>query len=100
MEIMRSITIALIVALAALPAANAQQPRPTGTKITGLPALGFDSDEGVGYGALLQFYDYGSEGKTPYRYSLQPTVFLTSRGRRDALIFLDGPHLLGNGWRV
>jgi outer membrane protein assembly factor BamA len=36
----------------------------------------------------------------PYRYSVQPTVFLTTRGRRDFSVFVDAPHLLPKGWRV
>jgi outer membrane protein assembly factor BamA len=36
----------------------------------------------------------------PYRYTVQPTVFLTTRGRRDFTLFIDAPHLLPGGWRV
>jgi outer membrane protein assembly factor BamA len=83
------------------PALRAQRiGAPQGRSITGLPALNFDADEGIGYGALLQLYDYGSEGVQPYRYSVQPTVFLTTRGRRDFSLFVDAPHLLPSGWRV
>ena len=71
-----------------------------GHSINGLPALNFDADEGFGYGAIIQYYDYGTAGVEPYRFSLQPTLFLTTRGRRDATLFLDAPHLLPNGWRV
>jgi hypothetical protein len=73
---------------------------PAGRSITGLPALNFDADEGMGYGALLQLYEYGREGVQPYRYTVQPTVFLTTRGRRDFTLFIDAPHLLPGGWRV
>jgi hypothetical protein len=90
----------LLASLAALTAQAQSSPSaPTGRSLTGLPALNFDADEGVGYGALLQFYDYG-EGVQPYRYSLQPTVFLTTRGRRDVVLFMDAPHLLPGGWRL
>jgi outer membrane protein assembly factor BamA len=83
------------------PALPAQSPAvPRGRSITGLPALNFDADEGMGYGALLQLYDYGSEGVQPYRYTIQPTVFLTTRGRRDFSVFVDAPHLLPKEWRV
>lgn len=93
----------LLLVLLALPlSAHAQAPsaRPTGTTITGLPALNFDADEGVGYGALLQYYDYGAQGMSPYRFTVQPTVFLTSKGRRDLSVFVDAPHLLPAGWRL
>jgi hypothetical protein len=80
--------------------AQQQAVRPTGHSLTGLPALNFDADEGFGYGALLQYYDYGDGSAEPYRFSLQPTVFLTTRGRRDVSLFLDAPHLLPGGWRM
>ena len=98
---MRSLTTVLLL-LAVAAGADAQQPitRPTGHSINGLPALNFDADEGFGYGAIVQYYDYGDGKAEPYRFSLQPTLFVTTRGRRDATLFLDAPHLLPNGWRV
>ena len=80
----------------------AQQPAtaPTGHSLAGLPSLNFDADEGFGYGALLQYSDYGYSGVQPYRYILQPAVFFTTRGRRDVTLFLDAPHLLPAGWRL
>src|SRR4051812_36853883 len=98
---MRPLIIAALLATAATASlTEAQRARPTGKSITGLPALNFDADEGVGYGALLQFYDYGDGSVLPYRYSLQPTVLFTSRGRRDVTLFMDAPHLLGGDWRM
>lgn len=83
---------------------EAQQapPRPTGHSLTGLPVLSFDADEGLGYGATLDYYDYGTGTGTaaPYRYSLQPTIFFTTRGRRDLTLFLDAPHMLPDAWRM
>jgi outer membrane protein assembly factor BamA len=90
-----------ILLLAVGPALSAQGAAAArGRSITGLPALNYDADEGVGYGALLQYYDYGSDGVQPYRYTVQPTVFLTTRGRRDFSLFVDAPHLLPKGWRL
>ena len=99
---MRFPAIAASLLLFAPCAADAQQPatRATGRSVTGLPALNFDADEGLGYGALLQYYDYGDAGIEPYRFTLQPTVFLTTRGRRDVILFMDAPHLLPSGWRL
>ncbi|MEO7455901.1 MAG: BamA/TamA family outer membrane protein [Gemmatimonadaceae bacterium] len=98
---MRFLTAACLLAVAAASAiAQQPEPRPTGRVLTGLPALNFDADEGFGYGAIAQYYDYGSNGADPYRFSLQPTVFLTTRGRRDLTLFLDAPHLLPGGWRL
>lgn len=64
-----------------------------------LPAINFSTDEGFGYGALLEAYNH-APGAAPYRFTLQPTVFLTTKGRRDLTLFMDAPALLGNGWRV
>ena len=68
-------------------------------EVSGVPALNFDADEGFGYGAIVAISDYGS-GAKPYRYSLQPTVFLTTGGRRDFTLFLDAPALLPSHWRL
>ena len=98
---MRTRILAVLLA-AATAQATAQVPAatPAGHSVKGLPALNFDADEGFGYGAIVQYYDYGDGSAAPYRFSLQPTLFLTTRGRRDATLFLDAPHLLSNGWRL
>lgn len=76
------------------------QDGPTGREYAGLPALNFDADEGFGYGVLLELYDYGPGGLEPYLYTLQPTIFRTTGGRRDYTLFFDSPHLLPAGWRI
>ncbi|HIF07126.1 MAG TPA: hypothetical protein EYQ64_09300, partial [Gemmatimonadetes bacterium] len=76
------------------------QSESAGLEIGGLPTLNFDADEGFGYGALLELYQYGQSGLRPYVWSLRPTVFLTSGGRRDFTVFLDAPHVLSAGWRL
>jgi outer membrane protein assembly factor BamA len=98
---MRFVAVASLLVVAAT-AISAQQPAsaPTGHSLAGLPSLNFDADEGFGYGAMLQYYDYGFRGAQPYRYSLQPAVFFTTRGRRDVTLFLDAPHLLPGDWRL
>jgi hypothetical protein len=77
--------------------ANARVPK--GWDINGVPALNFDADEGFGIGAAFELYNYGL-GVQPYRFTIQPTVLLTSRGRRDATVFFDAPTLLPLGWRL
>jgi hypothetical protein len=72
---------------------------PRGWEISGVPALNFDADEGFGFGAALELYNYGS-GVQPYRFTIQPTVLLTTKGRRDITVFFDAPALMNNGWRV
>jgi outer membrane protein assembly factor BamA len=79
---------------------DAQEGESTGLEIGGLPAVNFDSDEGFGYGALVELYQYGQRGLLPYVWSLRPTVFLTTEGRRDFTVFFDAPHMLSNGWRL
>ena len=44
--------------------------------------------------------NYGDGGYAPYRFTIQPTVFLTTGGRRDFTLFFDAPHLLPTGWRI
>ena len=111
MRLSTIITIAGVVTLCLLPArTNAQQrddravaPQtariPKGWEISGVPALNFDADEGFGIGAALELYNYGS-GVVPYRFTVQPTLLITSEGRRDVTLFFDAPALLGDGWRM
>jgi outer membrane protein assembly factor BamA len=99
----KGVTSAVLVAalLVRSGVAHAQEaPGPTGWEPNGLPALNYDSDEGFGYGALLELYNYGNGGHSPYRFTIQPTVFLTTGGRRDFTLFFDAPHLLPAGWRI
>lgn len=72
---------------------------PKGWEISGVPALNFDADEGFGIGAAVELYNYGS-GVLPYRFTIQPTLLITSEGRRDLTVFFDAPALLGDGWRM
>ena len=59
-------------------------------ELSGIPALNFDSDEGFGYGVVLAAYDYRPQAAS-YAWTIEPTVFLTTRGRRDYTIFFDAP---------
>ena len=77
-----------------------ESPGPTGWEPTGLPVLKFDSDEGFGYGIVFELYNYGSGGYSPYRFTIQPAVLLTTRGRREFTLFFDAPHMLPEGWRM
>jgi len=81
-------------------AGNAAPARvPTGWEKSGVPALNFDADEGFGFGAALEFYNYGA-GVQPYRFTIQPTFLFTTEGRRDVTAFFDAPALLPGGWRM
>ncbi|MDA1104949.1 MAG: BamA/TamA family outer membrane protein [Gemmatimonadetes bacterium] len=72
----------------------------TGLEVGALPAINFDADEGFGYGALAELYQYGDGTLGPYVWSARPTVFLTTEGRRDFTLFFDAPHVLPKGWRL
>jgi hypothetical protein len=93
-----------IAAVAIVPMLGAQapqpaQPSPSRWELMALPAVNFNSDEGLGYGALIEAYNH-RDGARPYRFMLQPTVLFTTRGRRDVTVFFDAPRLLPDGWRV
>lgn len=88
-----------LIALAVVPAASAQT-TPRGWEMSGLPALNFNADEGFGYGIIAQAFNYGDGTVKPYAYTIQPLLFLTTKGRRDLSVFVDAPHLLPNNWRL
>lgn len=100
---MRATQLAAMITLAfGADSASSQQtanPAPKGWEFVGLPVLNFDSDEGVGYGALLEAYHYGN-GVLPYRFTIQPTLFLTTKGTRDLVVFIDAPQWLPGDWRL
>lgn len=63
-----------------------------------LPALNFNSDEGFGYGALLELYNYRG-GTKPYRVMIRPLIAFSTKGKRDFTLAIDAPGLLPQGWR-
>jgi len=77
--------------------AAAQEPKRS-FEVSGLPALNFDADEGFGYGVILALYGY-TPTSTTYRWTVQPTVFLTTQGRRDYTLFFDAPSSVQHPWR-
>ena len=64
-----------------------------------LPALNFNSDEGFGYGALLDLYNYRG-GRKPYRLMIRPLLAFSTKGKRDFTVVIDAPGVLPDGWRV
>jgi outer membrane protein assembly factor BamA len=96
-------TVQLATLLAALcfpPATHlcAQAPKKP-LEISGVPAINFDADEGFGYGVILALYAYDTSSVS-YRWTLQPTVFLTTNGRRDYTLFFDAPARPDHPWRI
>ena len=71
-----------------------------GLEKSALPAINFNSDEGFGYGIAAQAYQYGDGTLKPYKYTVQPLLFLTTKGRRDISVFFDAPHALPANWRI
>src|SRR5260370_18611208 len=96
----RRIVVALVLGMSGAAAAQSatSPPAQRGWQVSGLPALNFNADEGFGYGVIAQAYNYGNGGARPYAYLIQPSVFLTTKGRRDATVFFDAPHLLPGDW--
>jgi outer membrane protein assembly factor BamA len=90
------VAVAVVAGLTSSPMA-AQHPR--GLEISGIPALNFDADEGFGYGAIVALYKY-EPNSDAYRWTVQPTVFLTTHGRRDYTLFFDAPSSERRPWRV
>jgi outer membrane protein assembly factor BamA len=93
---MRNLPAILLLATAA---SSLAAQRPAGVELSGIPALNFDADEGLGYGAILALYKY-EPGSTTYRWTVQPTLFMTTRGRRDYTLFFDSPSSDTRPWRV
>jgi hypothetical protein len=96
-------TVQLAILLTVLSASTASQLRAQTPKkpleISGVPAINFDADEGFGYGVILALYAYDSSAVS-YRWTLQPTVFLTTEGRRDYTLFFDAPARPDHPWRI
>lgn len=92
------VTLSLLLSAAAGAQSSTVAP-PRGWEVSGLPALNFNADEGFGYGVIVQAFNRGSAGAKPYAYTIQPVLFLTTKGRRDVSVFFDAPHLLPNDWR-
>ena len=64
-----------------------------GFKTTTIPLLNFTSDDGVGYGVRVNFFDY--DGKTvPYRRSYSLQTFFTTKGVWAHRLYMDAPNLL------
>ncbi len=94
-----SILVLALSGLSPSPATSQMTAPPTGRETGILPAINFDSDEGFGYGVIAEVYEYGDGQANPYLWTVQPTVFLTTEGRRDYTVFIDAPQV-GEHWRL
>lgn len=72
----------------------------TGWGWGGVPAINYNSDDGAGYGVLLNLFNYKDGGYAPYYFKIKPIIFFTTEGKQDHTFFVDSPYLLGNDWRI
>lgn len=89
---------AVALATTSLPFARVVTAQRPHVEWSGVPALNFDADEGFGYGLALAAYRYDTTNAS-YRWTLQPTVFLTTAGQRDYTLFFDSPSQSDRPWR-
>ncbi|MCE9668127.1 BamA/TamA family outer membrane protein [Myxococcus stipitatus] len=59
-----------------------------------LPMVSYNSDQGIGYGAVGAMYLYGA-GKEPYAHAIGAQIFFSSRGMQSHYLRYDGPRLIG-----
>jgi len=72
----------------------------TGWGWGGVPAINYNADEGFGYGAILDIFNYSKGGYAPYYLKINNQVFFTTGGKQDHAIFFDSPYILGKGMRI
>ena len=60
----------------------------------GVPLLSYNSDFGLGFGAVGGGYFY-SPGYEPYRHAFSAQVFITTRGVQNHFLRYDGVNLIG-----
>ena len=67
MKRMKPLTVLLLLGLCAGPSlAQDTADGPTGFTFAGIPALNYNSDEGIGYGARASLYNHAEGGYNPY----------------------------------
>jgi len=81
-------------------AVNSPAKERTGWGWGGVPAVNYNADEGFGYGAILDIFNYSKGGYSPYYFKINNQIFFTTRGKQDHAIFFDSPYMLGEGWRI
>ncbi|KAA3616690.1 MAG: hypothetical protein DWQ05_13250 [Calditrichaeota bacterium] len=69
-------------------------------KFAGIPILKYDADDGFGYGARLDLYNFSEGGYSPYYYLIELQLFASTGGKREFWLFFDSPHLLKNNQRI
>ena len=76
-----------------------------GRYVTGVPAIGFDTEAGFNGGVLLEIFDNGSREDpffrvTPYRQNISIIATISTEGDQAYLFRLDQPYLLDSPYRL
>jgi hypothetical protein len=79
--------------------------KPEGRYVTGIPAIGWDAEEGANVGAFFEFYDNGSRDDpffrtAPYRRVLLVGGTVTTQETLRALARLDMPYINDSPYRL
>lgn len=68
-----------------------------GLSFAGVPSLGYDADEGWGYGLVFQVTQFGKGKVQPYRWRTDGQLLFTQRGRKQLQFELDLPAISPHG---
>ena len=71
-----------------------------GFKLAGIPNLNYNSDDGYGYGARLSLFNHGDGGYSPYFYTAETDILVTTGGQRRFIVFFDSPYFLNKNQRL
>lgn len=70
---------------------TAQERPARAIQVSAFPALDYNSDDGFGYGVVGGVYAYGGGDRRIYQWSLEPSLFFTTGGRRVVTVLFDAP---------
>jgi len=81
------------------------QDKRQGRYATGIPIIGTDPDNGIWYGAQVQWYDDGRKDSpffyyAPYRKRITVNVGRATEGTQDYWVDYDQPYVADTPWRV
>ncbi|MCD4736588.1 MAG: outer membrane protein assembly factor [Bacteroidales bacterium] len=78
-----------------------QEKQKEGLNFGVLPVLGYNSDIGIQFGAVLNLFQYGDGSLYPeYKYSIYTEVSRTTKGGGINQLFFDSKHLLPKNIRI
>lgn len=90
-----SFIVALCTALYSPLLAQNRPYQSSGYKFTAIPIVNFSSDDGAGYGARANIFDYDGHS-VPYRRTYSAQAFFTTKGKWVHRLQVDAPHLIPN----